>query len=173
MSNMLTNIKRVVEEDVSSRVTQMHALNEAITNAIHANATQITCRLRGSKDVLKSDDMELFAQKVDEIEVEDNGDGFNSQNYDSFCEYRSGYKVELGCRGVGRFVFLKLFDNVKYTSCIAGLHKKREFYFSVDFNSDDVREEDAIVTECKTVLRLSGVTAKYFIGIKALTDAWT
>ena len=162
MSQMLTNIKRVVEADVSSRVTQMDALNEAITNSIHANATQITCRLRGSKDALKSDDIELFAQKVVEIEVEDNGDGFNKPNYDSFCEYRSGYKAELGCKGVGRFVFLKLFDNVRYTSYLAELNKKMEFSFSVDFNIDDVHEEDTEVTENRTVLRLSGVTAKYF-----------
>ncbi|MHB9026721.1 MAG: ATP-binding protein [Armatimonadota bacterium] len=161
MSKTLTNLRRVVEEDVSNRTTQMHVLNEAITNAIHANATRIICRLTPGHDVLKTDEVNIFPQKVTAIEVEDNGDGFNDDNYDSFGKYRSDYKAELGCKGVGRLVFLKVFDTVVYSSWLSTPGIKREFTFSVDFESDNLREDVAIITENKTVLSLSNVTTQY------------
>lgn len=162
MSQMLTNIRRVVEEDVSNRTTQMNVLYEAITNAIHANAKKIVCRLSSDQDVLETYEGGIVPRKVIAIEVEDNGDGFNNASYDSFGRYRTDYKVELGCKGVGRFVFLKVFENVKYTSLLAEIKKKREFSFGFDFESNNLREEDADVAENKTLLRLSGVTIRHF-----------
>jgi len=162
MSQMLTNIKRVVEEDISPRTTHMNALNEAITNAIQANATRIICSLIADQDVLKTDEGEIVPRKVIAIEVEDNGDGFNDPNYESFGKYRSDYNMTLGCRGVGRFMFLKLFEKVAYTSWLAGVKKKRQFSFAFDFESDNLHEEDADVSENKTLLRMSGVTLRYF-----------
>ena len=160
MSQMLTNIKRVVEEDVSNRTTQMDALIEAITNSIQANATKIICRFETNQAVL--DESEIAPHKVSAIEIEDNGDGFNDLNYKSFGKYRSDYNAALGCKGVGRFVFLKLFKKVEYTSWLAGPKKKRGFSFTFDFESDNLGEEDADVSENRTLLRLSGVTTKYF-----------
>jgi hypothetical protein len=45
MSQMLADIKRIVNEDVSNRVTQYDVIFEAITNSVHANATKIACTL--------------------------------------------------------------------------------------------------------------------------------
>jgi hypothetical protein len=162
MSQMLTNIRRVVEEDVSNRTTQMNVLYEAITNAIHAKANKIVCRLTSDQDVIETNEGGIVPRKVTVIEVEDNGDGFNNANYESFGRHKTDYKVELGCKGVGRFVFLKVFENVKYTSLLAGIKKKREFSFGFDFESDNLNEEDAEVSENKTLLRLTGVTASHF-----------
>lgn len=41
MSKMYAEIKRIVDEDISPRMTQIDVINEAITNAIHADATEI------------------------------------------------------------------------------------------------------------------------------------
>jgi hypothetical protein len=41
MSKMFADIKRIVDEDISNRVNQIDVILEAITNAIHANATEI------------------------------------------------------------------------------------------------------------------------------------
>ena len=40
MSKMLAEIRRIVIEDVSNRIHQYDVMHEAITNAIHANATE-------------------------------------------------------------------------------------------------------------------------------------
>ena len=42
---MFTEISRIVNEDISSRVTQYDVIFEAITNAIHSNSTDIKCFL--------------------------------------------------------------------------------------------------------------------------------
>jgi hypothetical protein len=162
MSQMLTNIKRIVEEDISNRTSQLSVLIEAITNSIFANATDISCTFHGIQEVLKTDVDEVVKRKVAAIDVQDNGDGFDDLNFKSFGIYRSDYKAELGCKGVGRFVFLKVFENVKFTSWITSSKKKRDFTFSFDFNNDNMQEEDAEVTENKTLLRLSGVRPSHF-----------
>lgn len=44
--------------------------------------------------------------------VTDNGNGFNSNNYNSFLETYSQLKVKKGCKGRGWFLRLKAFGNV-------------------------------------------------------------
>ena len=109
MSQMLTEIKRIVNEDVSNRVTQYDVIFEAITNSVHANATKIVCTLNSLDNLLKEDEVDLAIRKIDSISIWDNGDGLNEANYTSFCKYRTEHKLELGCKGVGRFIFLKTF----------------------------------------------------------------
>ena len=48
--------------------------------------------------------------------VTDNGNGFNSRNYQSFLEAYSQLKVKKGCKGIGRFLWLKAFDKVTVDS---------------------------------------------------------
>lgn len=164
MSEMLTVIKRIVKEDISSRTTQKDVLYEAITNSIHAGATRVVCRLVGEPQEVMSDDGqgEIDFKKVVAIEVEDNGEGFDDENYGSFGKYRTEHKVDLGCKGVGRFVFLKLFDDVSYTSWLKEEQKRREFKLTFDFESDDLVEADEEVEENKTILSLKDATTANF-----------
>jgi len=160
MSKMLTNVRSVVK-DVSNRATQWEVIFEGITNSIHANASHITCKLTESQKVLASDDGgEMAPRKVSRIEIEDDGDGFDDENYSSFGQYRSDHKLSFGCKGVGRFVFLKVYKKVKYTSYLASLQKRREFVFSFDFDSDELREEELEIDANKTTLSLSDVTPR-------------
>ena len=48
--------------------------------------------------------------------VTDNGNGFNTENYNSFLEAYSQLKVKKGCKGIGRFLWLKAFDRVTINS---------------------------------------------------------
>ena len=48
--------------------------------------------------------------------VTDNGNGFNTDNYTSFLEAYSQLKVKKGCKGIGRFLWLKAFDKVTVNS---------------------------------------------------------
>ena len=48
--------------------------------------------------------------------VTDNGNGFNTENYGSFLEAYSRLKVKKGCKGIGRFLWLKAFNKVSITS---------------------------------------------------------
>ena len=140
MSKMGAEIGRIVAEDVSLRVTQYDVLFEAITNALHSNSTKVQCFLN-SNQVLQTNDGEGIAQrKVDDIVVTDNGDGFNRDNFESFCKYRSAFKISLGCKGVGRFIFLKVYSRVLYTSTIKEMGMERSFLFDLNFDTENINE---------------------------------
>jgi hypothetical protein len=160
MSKMLAEIRRIVNEDISIRVTQYDVLFEAITNAVHANAKSILCVLN-SYDTPTLNDTIVANKKVDTIKIIDDGDGFNEDNYNSFCKYRTEFKKTLGGKGVGRFVFLKVYQNVNYKSRLESSQEEISFKFDLDFDTDNVKkvsvETDANLTE----IVLSNLTPQY------------
>ncbi len=60
---------------------------------------------------------DIESNPVKNIIIEDNGIGFNNSNFKSFNTAYSSYKSLKGCKGVGRFKWLKAFENVKIESC--------------------------------------------------------
>lgn len=159
MSKMLAEIRRIVHEDISMRVTQYDVLFESITNAIHANAKNITCTLISYDKFLSE---EIGTRKLDSIQIVDDGDGFNQANYNSFCNYRTEFKKSLGCKGVGRFVFLKLYKNALFKSRIKSSQAQITFKFDLDFETDDIVTENDSVTENSTDIFLHTLTEQYY-----------
>jgi len=104
-----TNIESIVND--LQTVSWKQVLNEAITNSLQANATKI--RIIFKQDVLDLNDTKKY---IDTITIEDNGDGFNEINTKSFKEYKTQYKKDLGCKGIGRFFYLKVFDKIDIQS---------------------------------------------------------
>ena len=97
--------------------------------------------------------------------VKDNGSGFGKSNYDSFCEAYSTLKLSKGCKGIGRFLWLKAFDNVHIVSSYRekGAWYIREF----DFNTEhEIAPEDNVranigENEWKTEVKLENCIEKY------------
>ncbi|WP_191337706.1 ATP-binding protein [Helicobacter pullorum] len=118
---MLVNIERVVDNLKNIKLNNIFF--EAITNSIQAKATKIEIKIY-SRNLYE--DREKIPPYVDKIEIIDNGDGFNEENLKSFKEYGSKHKISLGCKGVGRFVYLKLFKHIDIKS------KNIEFSFNVN-----------------------------------------
>jgi hypothetical protein len=158
---MLADIRRIVNEDVSSRITQYDVIYEAITNAIHANATKIVCTLDSLDNLLKEDEVDLLTRRVDAITVCDNGDGLNDINYNSFCKYRTELKIKLGCKGVGRFIFLKVFKHIKYVSQLAKENEERSFSFDFDFDTDNIKSLPKTIESNSTEISLIEPTLTY------------
>jgi hypothetical protein len=163
MSKMFAEIGRIVDEDISNRITQFDVIFEAITNAIHANATKITCIFNSSDTPIKTieNSTEIVKKKVDAITVIDNGDGMDDNNYDSFCKYRSEYKKKLGAKGVGRFVFLKVYDSVKYKSQLIAKQEERNFIFSREFDTNNLQKTLAKVDSNFTEISLHTLSKSY------------
>jgi hypothetical protein len=161
MSEMLAEIKRIVNEDISNRVSQYDVLYESITNAIHANATNIICHLFSFDNPIKENGVDIINKRVDSIKITDNGDGLDSNNYNSFCKYRSEYKKHLGCKGVGRFVFLKVYENVTYNSKLKSEQVEKLIKFDFDFDTDNLTILPARVDSNLTELSLSILTPQY------------
>ena len=95
--------------------------------------------------------------------VSDNGTGFDKKNYRSFQTAYSTLKIQKGCKGIGRFLWLKAFASVAVDSIFEtnGKYYHRQFTFS----PSGIDPEENIV-ECEprehiTTVTLSDFAAKY------------
>lgn len=70
----------------------------------------------------------------EEFIVTDNGEGFTERNYKSFLEAYTTYKIQKGCKGIGRFLWLKAFNKIEVKSIYTddGKWYQREFTFSLE-----------------------------------------
>ncbi len=159
---MFAEIRRIVDEDISIRVNQYDVIFEALTNAIHANATQIECVLNTHDNPISDGERLLAKKKVDSIAISDNGDGLNDHNYDSFCKYRSDHKKEWGCKGVGRFVFLKVYNYALYKSELFQEQEIRSFKFDFDFDTDHIKKQKSEVAANQTSITLTNLCKNYY-----------
>ena len=69
-------------------------------------------QMRLNADGTKAEEPSHFEEFI----VTDNGIGFDNENYKSFMEAYSQLKVKKGCKGIGRFLWLKAFDEVSILS---------------------------------------------------------
>ncbi len=97
--------------------------------------------------------------------VSDNGIGFDTCNYRSFLEAYSQLKVKKGCKGIGRFLWLKAFESVRIESTYYedGKWCKRLFEFKEDGISpeDNVVELEGNEHKRETKVQLVGFKKRY------------
>ena len=104
-------------------------------------------------------------RQIESFEIIDLGDGFNSKNYNSFKTAESTHKAELGCKGVGRFTWLKAFETVEVDSTYSenSVMNNIQFNFSVndaDFNNI-TNEKRKLSDKSQTNVRLKFIKPPY------------
>ena len=139
---MDANIESIVNH--LERVSVEKVTFEAITNSIQASATEISIYFYEKNKSIDEDEQNYFT--VDELKIVDNGKGFDEENIKSFQTYRSTHKKEIGAKGIGRFLYLKLFDDVTIRSLSKNIH------FTVQ---NDVEEQESDIFYDKTIVILS------------------
>ena len=154
---MKLNIRREIEK-LSKKTNLFSVISEAVVNSIQAESEKIDIifHARIQEGILSSDNDEYL---VDKLEIIDDGVGFNEENIDSFCTYRSDAKKELGCKGVGRLCFLKIFENVNIESTTE--KNKIKFKFDEEFNENYINSE--IIEphlERKTIITFQNIIKK-------------
>lgn len=95
--------------------------------------------------------------------IEDNGVGFTPENMASFETLDSDFKADIGCRGVGRLLWLKAFDRVSIESSyrdVDGDFRERCFRFSVEREVEH-EGETGVFGGTGTVVHLSGFKDDY------------
>ena len=109
----------------------LYSVYEAVSNAIHAINDRFgedKASEKGKVDVeIRVDD----AFEIDTISITDNGVGFTDDNLSSFETSDSRFKYQRGGKGVGRFIWIKLFETIKVDSIVArsGDHERVQFNF--------------------------------------------
>lgn len=140
---------------------------EAVVNSIYAiddrlksdNSFSIT---EGKIRVIleRANTSDLFGGKVEllGITVEDNGIGFTKDNYKSFCELDSLYRESLGCKGIGRLLWLKAFDSAEIESnYIDGSEVKRRHFIFTSRGIDDLDASELNQESLGTIIHLRGI----------------
>lgn len=95
--------------------------------------------------------------------ITDNGEGFSDVNFISFETLDTEHKVKLGCRGVGRLLWLKAFDAAEIDSTYrnaAGAYEHRIFRFTTS-GVDSPRIERCVSNQNTTTVKLDAFKKNY------------
>ena len=118
-------------------------------------------QMRLNADGTKTEEPSRFEQFI----VTDNGNGFNEANFKSFQEAYSQLKVKKGCKGIGRFLWLKAFEKVVISSTYQenGKWYLREFDFTLSGVSPDEAPRELKGNNYSNITRvtLTGFIARY------------
>lgn len=123
---MYVTTKQIVRK-LPTNFRLISIIQEAITNSIQAHATHIKINFLTIPHSLLED-----SRQVKNIIIEDNGDGFTDDNINSFNNYLSEYKLDLGCKGIGRFTYLTICDRIE----IASYNKDQNITFDFTLNTE-------------------------------------
>jgi hypothetical protein len=179
MANFMVDIRGRVNNTPLPNSKYLWALFESVINSIQSIEESSTpdsyieiYAQRQNYEQMKWDAMEsqanseMFKPEIaafDSFTVTDNGCGFTTDNYQSFRTADSMLKVSKGCKGIGRFLWLKSFESAKIESNFQenGEWQKREFIFSADGVTPDDNLLPSDRKECKTTVTLDGFKNPY------------
>lgn len=139
-------------------------LYECISNSIEAGATNILIKIN-LKNYIQSNTIEEYINQdnmdfiIDNIVVEDDGVGFNAENIKSFNTYMTEYKQQEGCKGVGRFTWLKVFENVEIKSYTKD--KYIHFNFNTSYQDNAIEQVDKTTNLLQTSITLMNIKKQY------------
>lgn len=172
---IIVNVAGQVGQIKLSTTKALWPLFETIINSIQSledsNVDEkkiVIDALRPDHVQLKTDGQGNMIEELTHFEtfvVTDNGNGFNTENYTSFLEAYSQLKVRKGCKGIGRFLWLKAFDRVdiKSTYFEDGRWHLRTFDFALTGvnpeQNDSILESDDAVQQ--TIVSLNGFRNPY------------
>lgn len=177
MSNI--HIKRAVS-NIREKTSIYTPIVEAIVNSIQAIKSKgganglVTVMLKRNGQ-LELDGTQSGDRRIEEIQVRDNGVGFNEINQESFDTLYSDLKINEGGKGFGRLTYLKYFDHVWVNS----IYQKTDgTYWTFDFKMGDEKNfitdeasQPAESNQTGSMVRLSGLKKKSAINQSAKTIA--
>ena len=110
----------------------LYSVYEAVSNAIHAINDRFGEEKAAAKGEVNVDITVDDTLEIDTITIADNGIGFTDENLESFETSDSRFKYQRGGKGVGRFIWIKMFDSIKVDSVVnvAGDNQRIRFTFA-------------------------------------------
>jgi hypothetical protein len=139
------NIQGTID-NIKTRTNIYSPLIEAIVNSIEAIDEIKKSQGKINVILLRENtlDSETTVPNVQNVQIQDNGIGFNQKHRDSFDTFYSAEKKNIGGKGFGRFMYLKYFNDVQIDST----YKDGKEYFNRKFSFG--KAYDIIINE-KTV----------------------
>ncbi|MEQ8241790.1 ATP-binding protein [Fulvivirga sp.] len=138
----------------------IHAINEARRKSQFNEKGEIRIKIiRNGDPKVLSELEEIDEYPINSLEIVDNGIGLNDENLQGFVEADTDHKLDIGGKGVGRFVCLKAFDKL----IIDSHYKSLNSLFSRTFEFRNTREgfHDFKENESKGEIRTKIVLSKF------------
>lgn len=163
--SLQTNLQGRLRNTSLPKTHGLMPIFEAIVNAIHSieekgNIDSGKIVLRINRETQTGLDLEVKnLPPIAGFTIIDNGCGFNEKNFKSFETLDSDHKIEKGCRGVGRLMWLKVFDYAEIESHFTDENqdlKKRIFRFDAKHGVHNEQVLDATDKQTGTVIKLFG-----------------
>jgi len=153
MAFFKTDLKGQIRNTDLPKSNGIWALFEAIVNSIQAlegyPTEEAYIEIYAKRETMvdpntgKLEQYDLYGQKTilpfESFEITDNGSGFTTENFDSFITAHSTLKIAKGCKGIGRFLWLKAFKKASIVSNYEeeGSWYCRAFDFDENFSPDE------------------------------------
>jgi hypothetical protein len=137
---MKLNVARKIKHYKLSKKKAYYSIFEAISNSIDSYRS-LNKPIRILVEFYRDNtglDFGSETKNYQKIRIIDKGIGFNKENYDSFNTSDSSYKEAYGGKGLGRFSWLKVFEEVK----IESVYQENEKYYLREF--DFKRTEEGV-----------------------------
>lgn len=155
----------VAVKKLNKRVPFMQPVFEAISNSLESGSENIAVNFLCSDKQLNlaEDDQLAPLKRIDGFTITDDGGGFDSNNTQAFTELWTKNKVALGCKGVGRLTWLKVYENIDIVSKTSSGLTEIKFTEHFDVLRDIKRDDkDSAKGSNFTKISFSGVRVEYF-----------
>lgn len=170
--SLQTNLKGRLRNTSLSKNHGLMPVFEAVVNSIHSieeqndHTKQGTITLRIHREAQQHLDLATPTKpnRIVSFSIIDNGCGFNDINFASFETLDSDHKIDKGCRGVGRLMWLKTFDHVEITSHFhdpKSSLKQRHFRFDTKHGVHSLTLNTATQSHTGTEVKLIGFDLNY------------
>lgn len=161
--SLQTNLKGRLRNTSLPKSHGLMPVFEAVVNSIHSieetnNTTDGKIILRINRTTQGSLDLDAKSQSpIIGFTIIDNGCGFDEANFKSFETLDSDHKIDKGCRGVGRLMWLKVFGLVEVESHFFDVDdelKKRIFRFDDKSGVHGEKVVEATYQKPGTIIKL-------------------
>ncbi|QLX96702.1 MULTISPECIES: ATP-binding protein [Enterobacteriaceae] len=161
--SLQTNLKGRLRNTSLPKSHGLMPVFEAVVNSIHSieetnNTTDGKVILRINRTTQGSLDLDAKSQSpIIGFTIIDNGCGFDEANFKSFETLDSDHKIDKGCRGVGRLMWLKVFGLVEVESHFFDVDdklKKRIFRFDDKSGVHGEKVVEATYEKSGTIIKL-------------------
>jgi len=161
--SLQTNLKGRLRNTSLPKSHGLMPVFEAVVNSIHSieetnNITDGKVILHINRTTQGSLDLDAKSQSpIIGFTIIDNGCGFDEANFKSFETLDSDHKIDKGCRGVGRLMWLKVFGLVEVESHFFDVDdklKKRIFRFDDKSGVHGEKVVEATYEKSGTIIKL-------------------
>ena len=170
MSAFMLNIRGQLNSMHLADTKALWPLFEAVVNSIQSiedspnrNCGKITIFAQRESTGQTGIENAAALDRFESFSITDNGLGFNHSNYESFNTAYSTFKIAKGCKGIGRFLWLKAFESVEVTSIFREGEKyfQRSFEFSPSGIDPENNLEEISKQAITTTVKLKNFLHRY------------